>query len=189
METQSKETVTIIAEGGTSLDMSKTHARMSGTIANMLDDIDDDDDTAAIPILNIKIEIWEKVKHFLETHPDAGKIITDEEQLEMRTKPLEGWEREFVDVSLAILLEMILAANFLDIKSMLDVTCKAVAEMIKGKTPTEIKKVFGVDGDFSPEEQEQVLRENPWLEALEEEQEAPTSGGGGGSAAAAMIVE
>ena len=55
------------------------------------------------------------------------------------------------------------AANFLDLKPMLDITCKAVAEMIKGKTPDEIKKVFGVEGDFTDEEKAQVLRDNPWL--------------------------
>ena len=48
----------------------------------------------------------------------------------MRVKPLEGWDQEFVRVPLATLFEMILAANFLDLKPMLDVTCKAVAEMI-----------------------------------------------------------
>ena len=63
---------------------------------------------------------------------------------------------------------------------MLEVCCKAVAEMIKGKTPQEIKKVFGVEGEFTQEEKEQVLRDNPWLESPEEE----TSSGGGGGAAA-----
>ena len=93
---------------------------------------------------------------------DAPLNPTEEQQLEMRTKPLEGWDREFVDVALAQLFEMILAANFLDLKPMLDITCKAVAEMIKGKTPDEIKAVFGVEGDFTEEEKQQVLRDNPW---------------------------
>ena len=61
---------------------------------------------------------------------------------------------------LATLFDMILAANFLDLKPMLDVTCKAVAEMVKGKTPGDIKKVFDVEGEFTQEEKEQVLRDN-----------------------------
>ena len=140
------------------------HARMSGTIANMLDDIDDEDAASVIPIPNIKGEVMEKVIAFCKQRPDAPLNPTEEQQLEMRTKPLEGWDREYVDVELAQLFAMILAANFLDLKPMLDITCKAVAEMIKGKTPDEIKAVFGVEGDFTSEEKQQVLCDNPWLE-------------------------
>lgn len=159
--------------------MSLSNARMSGTIANMLDDFDDDDEETVIPIPNIKGDIMERVIAFCAQHPDAPRNLTEEQQLEMRTKPLSGFDLEFVKVPLATLFEMILAANFLDLKPMLDVCCKAVAEMIKGKTPDEIKKVFGVEGEFTQEEKEQVLRDNPWLEDPED-----TSSDGGGGAAA-----
>lgn len=56
------------------------------------------------------------------------------------------------------------AANYLDIKGLLDVTCKTVANMIKGKTPEEIRKTFNIKNDFTPEEEEQVRKENEWCE-------------------------
>ena len=77
-----------------------------------------------------------------------------------RNEAITGWDAEFVKVDQATLFEMIMAANFLDIKKMLDLTCKAVAEMIKGKTPEEIRKHFNITNDFTPEEEEQVRREN-----------------------------
>ena len=40
----------------------------------------------------------------------------------------------------------------------------AVAEMIRGKTPEEIRKHFNIKNDFTPEEEEQVRRENEWCE-------------------------
>lgn len=49
------------------------------------------------------------------------------------------------------------AANYLDIKGLLDVTCKTVANMIKGKTPEEIRKTFNIKNDFTEEEEAQVL--------------------------------
>tara|TARA_B110000003_G_scaffold261385_1_gene283043 strand:- start:593 stop:1156 length:564 start_codon:yes stop_codon:yes gene_type:complete len=168
-----------ITSDGNEHQMSLPHARMCGTIANMLDDIDDDDEETVIPIPSIKGDIMERVIAFCAQNPDAPRNPTEEQQLEMRTKPLSDFDLEFVKVSLATLFEMILAANFLDLKPMLDVCCKAVAEMIKGKTPDEIKKVFGVEGEFTQEEKEQVLIDNPWLEDPED-----TSSGGGGRAAA-----
>ena len=40
-----------------------------------------------------------------------------------------------------MLFELILAANFMDIKPLLDLACAKVASMIKGKTPEDIRKV------------------------------------------------
>jgi S-phase kinase-associated protein 1 len=62
------------------------------------------------------------------------------------------------------LFELILASNYLDIKGLLNVTCKSVANMMKGKTPEEIRKTFNITNDFSPEEEEQVRKENEWCE-------------------------
>jgi hypothetical protein len=54
------------------------------------------------------------------------------------------------------------AANYLHIKNLLDLTCQTVADMIKGKTPEEIRKTFNIKNDFTPEEEEEVRRENQW---------------------------
>lgn len=54
------------------------------------------------------------------------------------------------------------AANYLDIKGLLDVTCKTVANMIKGKTPEEIRKTFNIKNDFTEEEEAQVDSSSPF---------------------------
>lgn len=54
------------------------------------------------------------------------------------------------------------AANYLNIKNLLDLTCQTVADMIKGKTPEEIRTTFNIKNDFTPEEEEEVRRENQW---------------------------
>ena len=62
------------------------------------------------------------------------------------------------------LFELILAANYLDIKGLLDVICKTIANMIKGKTPEQIRKTFNIKNDFTPSEEERVRKENEWCE-------------------------
>lgn len=42
------------------------------------------------------------------------------------------WDAKFVEVEQEMLFELILAANYMDIKSLLDLTCAKVASMIKG---------------------------------------------------------
>jgi S-phase kinase-associated protein 1 len=37
-----------------------------------------------------------------------------------------------------------------------------VANLIKGMTPEEIRRTFGIKNDFTPEEEEEVKRENQW---------------------------
>lgn len=57
-----------------------------------------------------------------------------------------------------------MAANFLDIKKLLDLCCKSVANMIKGKSANEIRKTFNIKNDFNEDEEAQVRKENTWCE-------------------------
>ncbi|KAG6507489.1 hypothetical protein ZIOFF_032837 [Zingiber officinale] len=54
------------------------------------------------------------------------------------------------------------AANYMDIKGLLDLLCQSVADMIIGKTPEEIRKMFNIKNDFTPEEEEKIRRESQW---------------------------
>lgn len=56
------------------------------------------------------------------------------------------------------------AANYLNIQSLLDLTTQTVAELIKGKTPEQIRAEFGIVNDFTPEEEEEIKRDNAWSE-------------------------
>merc|ERR1712182_80234 len=73
------------------------------------------------------------------------------------------WDVEYVDVDQEILFELILAANYLDIKPLLDLTCAKVASMIKGKTPGDPQAVqhrerFHAGGGSAGSRGEQVVR-------------------------------
>ena len=73
------------------------------------------------------------------------------------------FNKSFVDVDDDTLFSLILAANYLDIKSLLNLTCEAAADQIrKCNTPQEIRRRFGIKNDFTPEEEEAIKKENIW---------------------------
>ncbi|GKB61205.1 SKP1-like protein 1A [Tanacetum coccineum] len=73
---------------------------------------------------------------------------------------LKSFDADFVKVDQGTLFDLILAANYLNIKSLLDLTCQTVADMIKGKIPEEIRKTFNIKSDVTSEEEEEVRKEN-----------------------------
>lgn len=80
------------------------------------------------------------------------------------TEVVQEWYSQFVAIDQEVLFELILAANYMDVKPLLDLTCASVASMIKGKTPEEIRKHFNIINDFTPDEEEKVREENRWCE-------------------------
>lgn len=141
----------------------KDVAMMSTLLKNMIDDTGCEEE---IPLPNVKSGILQKVIDYCKQHRD--------QQPEEIQKPLKSnllvecgvseWDNEFVSIEQEVLFELILAANYLDIKCLLDLTCAKVASMIKGKTPEEIRQQFNIANDFTPEEEAQVREENKWCE-------------------------
>lgn len=140
-------------------------AKCSGTIKTMLEDCGmDDEEDAVVPLPNVNSAILRKVLQWANYHKDDPQPTEDDENKEKRTDDITSWDADFLKVDQGTLFELILAANYLDTKGLLDVTCKTVANMIKGKTPEEIRKTFNIKNDFSPAEEEQVRKENEWCE-------------------------
>lgn len=77
-----------------------------------------------------------------------------------------GWDHVFIgQLDQTLLFDLIVASNFLDIRGLLDLTCKAAANLIRGRTVEEIRKKFNIKNDFTAQEEEQLMRENAWAEA------------------------
>jgi S-phase kinase-associated protein 1 len=124
-----------------------------------------DEDTQEIPLPNVKASVLQKVIDFCTHHrEDPMNDIQKPLKSSIMNEVVQQWYADFVSVEQPMLFELILAANYMDIKPLLDLTCAAVASMIKGKTPQEIRETFNIANDFSPEEEAQVREENRWCE-------------------------
>lgn len=106
-----------------------------------------------------------KVIEYCEHHKDDPVVPAEDDAERMkRAADITEWDSKFLQVDQEMLFEILLAANYLDIRSLLDVGSKTVANMIKGKTAEEIRKTFNITNDFTPEEEQQIRRENEWAE-------------------------
>ncbi|OEL29211.1 SKP1-like protein 4 [Dichanthelium oligosanthes] len=76
--------------------------------------------------------------------------------------PLARFDDDFVSVDNDTLIDLIEAATYLDIEKLLDLTCEAVAEQMRGRALDEIRRKFGIVNDYTKEEEEEVRRENSW---------------------------
>ncbi|GFP91946.1 skp1-like protein 1a [Phtheirospermum japonicum] len=85
--------------------------------------IEDDCANNVIPLPNITSKILSKVIEYFKRHVDVSASADD----------LKAFDADFVRVDQATLSDLILAANYLNIKSLLDMTCKPVVDKIKGK--------------------------------------------------------
>lgn len=101
--------------------------------------------------------VLEFCKHYI---PPPNNARVDTNTLEMETRDYDFC----ASLNQAEIFEVILASTNLGIKPLLDVTCKTVASMIKGKSPEDIRKTFNIKNDFTPEEEDEVRKENEWCE-------------------------
>ncbi|KAL1787168.1 S-phase kinase-associated protein 1 [Sigmodon hispidus] len=115
-------------------------AKQSVAIKTVLEDLgmDDGGDDDPVPLSNVDAAILNKVIQWY-THQKDNPPPEDDGNKEKQMDDL-------------------------DIKGLLNVTCKTVANMIKGKTPEEIRKTFNIKDDFTEEEEAQVRKENQWCE-------------------------
>jgi len=173
----------LVSKDGRQFEMPTAVAKMSELIAGMLKVFEDSPDAANdAPIdLDISGDILEKIATYLKWHhanpkaldvPEEDKEEEEEDITGMddgafkykRTDDIIEWDKTFIAVENPVLFEMLLAANYLNVRILLDLILKAIANQIKGKSTEEIRVHFGIKNDFTPEEEKQIALENSWIE-------------------------
>jgi S-phase kinase-associated protein 1 len=133
-------TVVLVPPDGQRVEVPRNVAEMSVLIKEMLAD-DEDDEAPEIPLPNVQKDILDKVIEFCSHHvndpmPEIEKPLKSAVMADV----VPEWDANFIDVEQSQLFAIILAANYLDLPSLLDLSCAKVASLIKGKTPEEIRK-------------------------------------------------
>merc|ERR1711964_369241 len=91
------------------------------------------------PILNLVVEY---LKHHDGEVPAEIKKPIKSTKMEKIVE--DKWDADFINKQTKkVNFQVILATNYMDIKSLLHLGCAKIATLIKGKSPEEIKKILG----------------------------------------------
>jgi len=108
-------------------------AKLSELVKTTVDE--DDDDVQDVPIPNVKAAVLTKVLEYC-THYQTEEMTPI--QTPLKSSKIEDlvqpWYAEYVQVEQSLLFELVTAANYMDIKPLLDLMCLAVSVYIKVRT-------------------------------------------------------
>ncbi|GMY21905.1 SKP1-like protein 14 [Fagus crenata] len=95
--------------------------------------------------------------------PDT-EASEEEKEAERKVKEeMNEFETEFLkEESNEGIKELILAANYLNIKEMLEFLNQSVADRIKNKSVEYVRRFFGIESDYTPQEEAQLREEFAW---------------------------
>lgn len=152
-ENNSKKMIILKSSDGETFEVEETVALQSQTIRHMVEDECAD---SVIPLPNVKGTILSMVVEYCKKHVEAAAAAAGGDN------DVKNWDRDFVKVDQETLLDLLMAANYLNIKDLLELTCQATADMIKDKSPEEVRRIFHINNDFTPQEEQEIRRENQW---------------------------
>lgn len=145
------DAVTLVSSDSQTFNVPREVADSFGTIRNLLADCDGD--CLSVPLPNVTGPVLAKVLEYATRHADATPDTAE---------ATKAFDKAFTAMGQDELFEVVLAANYLNSPDLLDLTCQAVADMITGLTAEEIREKFGIENDFTPDEEAEIRAQNQW---------------------------
>ena len=144
---------------------------MSQVIATQIGENEDEDDEIdnQFPCPKVSGDILQKVVDYC-SHYQTEPMVDIETPLQGETieeivKP--AWYVEYCNVDREVMFQLVAAANFLNIKPLLDLTCLAVSVSIKGKSVEELRAIFNLPAPASAAASEDPIDEKDSDEDME----------------------
>jgi S-phase kinase-associated protein 1 len=147
--------VKLVTKDNVTFEIDENVANKFQTVKNLIDDIGDRD---PIPLPEIDEFTFKKILEYALYHLEHPVVVENEEFV------FSDWDTEFFKLEHPVLISIVISSNYLDYKELLDMSVQAIASIINGKTPEEIRTLFDIVSDFTPEEEEAIRKENEWLE-------------------------
>lgn len=149
----SPTTVILVSKDNKKIKVDVNCARISQLVKTSLDN---DSKATEIPIPSVNSDTLELIVKFMHHHNGTEPPIVEKP---LRSKVMadvcsDKWDSQFIDAfddskDRQQLYNLILAANYMDVKSLLHLGCAKVASLIKGESLENIKDILGKGTSFS----------------------------------------
>eukprot|EP00542_Grammatophora_oceanica_P017267 CAMPEP_0194048862 /NCGR_PEP_ID=MMETSP0009_2-20130614/28791_1 /TAXON_ID=210454 /ORGANISM="Grammatophora oceanica, Strain CCMP 410" /LENGTH=177 /DNA_ID=CAMNT_0038694869 /DNA_START=66 /DNA_END=599 /DNA_ORIENTATION=+ len=164
--TSADEQVILVSKENEKFSVPVTAAKLSKIVESTIDTNDDDEHEDGktlmeIPMKKVSGAILYKVIEYC-THHQAEPMteITTPLKSSRIEDMVQPWYAGFIRVEHGILFELVAAANYMDIKPLLDLACLGVAVMIKGKSAEDLRNILNISEYVTPEQQAEIRQEN-----------------------------
>jgi len=140
------------------------YLKLSLFINDMFEEYENEDDIV-IPLTIDSItfdKIFDYMKHMADNNPSEIEKPMKKNFINYVTE----WEFNYINVSMNELENIINASNYLNIRSLLNLSCAFLVSKIQNKSIDEIREILGIENDFTPEEEEKIIEENKWIDDL-----------------------
>ncbi len=131
--------VTLVCEGER-IGVDLAVVRKSNILKSIVEDTDCEGE---IPIPNTQLNILKKILEYCEHYRDSepNKIKQPLVSMDLAENGVNEWDIKFIDLERPDdLIDLIVAANFLDIESLINLACAKIASFIKGSPLADIQK-------------------------------------------------
>lgn len=152
--------IKVISSDGEAFEMTEAAASMSRILLHMIEDGCTGDGGAGISLPNVAGGALAKVIEYCTKHATAAAEGSSSSR--KAKEELKKFDVEFMEVSIDMLYDLIMAANFMGVEGLLSLAAQRTAELIKGKSPEQIREMFGIKNDHTPEEEEEIRKQYEW---------------------------
>lgn len=126
-------------------------------VQQLLEALPDFDEKEIMNLDKVSSHVLKKVLEWLAYHKDDPQLerMDDDDDDDddglgaVQSDNIPQWDANFLKVEQTILLQMLEAASYLSLKGLVEVTSKTVANMIKGKTPAQIRETFFITDPYA----------------------------------------
>ena len=129
--------LTLLSKDHQSFSLSKEAAASSELLKTMMEG---DPDACEVQLFHIDSLIVRKVIDYMNYHRTTPARAIDKPISSTHMADLvDAWDAHYVDVEQELLFKLLLAANYLNVRSLIALCCAKFASLIKNKTPEQIR--------------------------------------------------